>query len=166
MSHSDDPGVKLYLRFAELFNARDYDGLAAVLAPDFTDHHPGLVDVAGLDGYRRNLAAVIEALDMHAEPELLLASGDLLSTRIRLTGRHVGPFLGLEPSGRPLDWYTHEIWRRAGEHFVERWAVDDLLGLLAQTGFPTPGWVEPGAREAGRECARTPRNAPPDPDLP
>jgi predicted ester cyclase len=143
MSFSDDPGVRLYLRFADLFNARDYAGLAAVLAPGFTDHHPGLVDVAGLEVYRRNLAAVVEALDMRAEPEQLLASGVVVSTRIRLTGRHVGPFLGLEPSGRPLDWYTHEIWRREGERFVERWAVDDLLSMLGQTGFPVPGWVDP-----------------------
>jgi predicted ester cyclase len=144
LTFSDDPGVRLYLRFAEFFNARDYEGLGSVLAHDFTDHHPGLVDVTGLETYRRNLAAVIEALDMHAEPEQLLGSGGaMLSTRIRLTGRHVGTFLGLEPTGRPLEWYTHEIWHRRGRRFVERWAVDDLLGMLAQTGFPTPVWVDP-----------------------
>lgn len=143
MRVSDAPSAKLYLRFADIFNARDYDRLGEVLAADFTDHHPGLVDVTSLEIYRRNLAAVVAALDMRAEPEQVLVTEDMVSTRIRLTGRHVGPFLGLEPTGADLDWYTHEIWRLEGDRFVERWAVDDLTGLLGQTGFPLPTWSDP-----------------------
>ena len=143
MRISAAPAAQLYLRFAELFNARDYDRLGEVLAAGFTDHHPGLVDVEGLPVYRRNLAAVIAALEMRAEPEQVLADGDTVSTRIRLTGRHVGPFLGIEPTGARLDWYTHEIWRVEGDTFAERWAVDDLIGLLGQTGYPLPAWSDP-----------------------
>jgi predicted ester cyclase len=143
MADSDAAAAGLYRRFADIFNARDYDSLGEVLAEDFTDHHPGLVDVTGLALYRRNLSAVIEALEMRAEVELLLVSGDMLSTRTRLTGRHVGPFLGLEPTGAGLDWYTHEIWRTDGRLFVERWAVDDLMSLLGQTGYPLPAWTDP-----------------------
>ena len=145
MPISDAPHAKLYLRFAEIFNARDYDRLGEVLTVDFTDHHPGLVDVTSRETYTRNLAAVIAALDMRAEPEQILVTDDTVSTRIRLTGKHVGPFLGLEPTGADLDWYTHEIWRVGAEadRFVERWAVDDLISLLAQTGFPLPTWSDP-----------------------
>jgi len=132
--------AELYHRFAEHFNNRAYDRLGEVMAEDFTDHHPGLVDVASLDVYRKNLAAVIDALEMTAHPEEVTAAGDRVYTRIRLTGRHTGTFLGLAPTGAALDWYTHEIWRVADGRFVERWAVDDLLTLLAQTGYPLPGW--------------------------
>jgi predicted ester cyclase len=145
VSISDAPAARLYLRFAELFNARDYDRLGEVLAPHFTDHHPGLVDVSGLGQYRQNLAAVIDALDMRADPEQVLVSGGVFcTTRVRLTGKHLGSFLGLEPTGAALDWYTHEIWRAEGGRFVERWAVDDLIGLLGQTGYPVPAWSQPG----------------------
>lgn len=137
---SDAPAARLYLRFAELFNARDYDRLGEVLAPDFTDHHPGLVDVHGREEYRRNLAAVIGALDMRAEPEHVLEHDGVVSTRIRLTGTHRGSFLGLEPTGAALDWYTHEIWRAEDGRFAERWALDDLVGLFGQLGVALPAW--------------------------
>jgi len=61
-------------------------------------------------------------------------------TLIKLTGRHVGRFLGLEPTGNNVLWYTHEIWRFVDGRFTERWAVDDLLSLVSQLGFKTPGW--------------------------
>jgi predicted ester cyclase len=143
MALSDDSGAKLYLTFADLFNRRDYERLDEVLTEDFTDHHPGLVDVASRDIYRRNLSAVISALDMSAEPEDVIGVGDRVYTRIKLTGRHVGSFLGLEPTDAELTWYTHEIWRVQDDRFVERWAVDDLLTLLGQMGYPLPGWTDP-----------------------
>lgn len=143
MALSDDPAAKIYLAFADFFNRREYERLGEVLTEDFTDHHPGLVDVASLEIYRRNLSAVISALDMSAEPEDVIGVGDRVYTRIKLTGRHVGAFLGIEPTGAELTWYTHEIWRVRGEKFVERWAVDDLLTLLGQMGYPLPGWTDP-----------------------
>lgn len=133
--------AELYHRFARHFNDRAYDRLGEVMTDDFTDHHPGLVDVASLEVYRKNLAAVIEALEMTAHPEEVAAVGDRVYTRIRLKGRHTGSFLGLAPTGAELDWYTHEIWRVGADgRFVERWAVDDLLTLLGQTGYPLPAW--------------------------
>jgi predicted ester cyclase len=143
MTPPEDPGARLYLVFAEIFNARDYERLDEVLTADFTDHHPGLVDVAGLAEYRRNLAAVVQALDMRAEPRDVASAGDMVYTRVKLTGRHVGTFLGLESTDNGLSWYTHEIWRIHGNRFCERWAVDDLHGLLGQMGYPLPSWTDP-----------------------
>jgi len=131
---------ELYLRFADAFNNRDYDLLDDVMVSDFIDHHPGLVDVTSLAVYKKNLAAVIDALEMIATPEEIVAAGDKVFTRIKLTGRHVGKFLGLAPTGKQLLWYTHESWRVADGKFVERWAVDDLLSLVGQLGAPVPGW--------------------------
>lgn len=136
-------GVELYDAFARILHAREFAALGSVLAQDFVDHHSGLVDVPGLEVYRRNLAAVTTALDMRAEPESVVGAGDLVFTRVRLTGRHVGTFLGLAPTGAALCWYTHELWRTRQGRFVERWAVDDLLTLVRQTGFPLPAWTDP-----------------------
>lgn len=135
-------GAALYGQFVDAFNRRDYDALGRIMTADFTDHHPGLTDVTSLDEYRRNLAFVIDALEMRADPEEVAGLGDRVFTRIRLSGRHVGPFLGLAPTGRAVTWYTHEIWRQAGGMFVERWAVDDLFSLLAQLGVPLPQWQD------------------------
>lgn len=131
---------QLYRRFAQILNAREYARLGEVLAEDFTDHHPGLADVHRLDEYAANLAAVTEALDMAAEPLDVIAAGDRVFTRVELTGRHVGVFLGIAPTGNPLRWHTHELWRARDGRLAERWAVDDLLTLTAQLGVPQPAW--------------------------
>lgn len=131
---------EMYIRFADAFNERAYDQLGEVMAEDFLDHHPGLVDVTGLAEYTKNLAGVIEALEMRAVPEQVVAVDDKVFTRILLSGRHVGSFLGVEPTGNEVSWYTHELWRVADGRFVERWAVDDLATLFGQIGVAMPGW--------------------------
>jgi len=133
---------QLYLRFAKIFNDRDYDLLDEVMAREFVDHHPGLVDVTSLAVYRDNLRAVIGALEMTATPEDVAAADDRVFTRVRLTGRHVGTFLGVAPTGNPLSWYTHELWRVEDGKLAERWAVDDLVTLMGQLGVPLPTWSE------------------------
>jgi len=113
------------------------------MVPDFVDHHPGLVDVTNLATYSGNVKAVIDALEMRVTAEQVVASGDLVFTRIRLTGQHTGTFLGVPATGNAVDWYTHELWRVADGRFVERWAVDDLLTLVGQLGVPMPTWDAP-----------------------
>ncbi|HEY3611183.1 MAG TPA: ester cyclase [Pseudonocardiaceae bacterium] len=139
----------LYLKFADIVNAREYGRLEEVMVPDFVDHHPGLVDVASLDTYRANITSLIDALGMVVTAERVVAAGDEVFTRIRLTGKHTGTFLGVPASGNQLDWYTHELWRIENGRFVERWAVDDLLTLVSQLGVPMPTWGAPDPAEVG-----------------
>lgn len=135
MSNAD-----IYWRFAEALNARDYDQLDALMVADFVDHHPGLVDVTDLETYKRNLKFVVDALEMVAEVEDVLEAGDKVFTRVKLVGKHVGSFLGIAPTNQPVEWYTNELWRAENGKMVERWAVDDLLSLIAQMGYQVPTW--------------------------
>ena len=96
--------------------------------------------------YKKNVAAVTDALDMRAVPEEIVGVDDKVFTRIRLTGRRAGYFLGVPPTGNPVEWYTHELWRVENGKFVERWAVDDLVSLLGQIGVPLPQWAD-GSQE-------------------
>jgi predicted ester cyclase len=132
----------LYRRFADIFNRREYDALDSVMSANFVDHHPGLVDVTQLDIYKRNLASVINATEMIARIDDIVATGDKAFTRITLTGRHVKEFLGVPPTGNRLEWVTHELWRAEHGLMVERWAVDDLLTLLHQMGVAMPLWSD------------------------
>lgn len=135
MSNAD-----IYWRFAEILNAREYDKLGEVMVDDFVDHHPGLVDVTDLTTYTNNLKFVVDALEMVAEVEDVLEAGDKVFTRVKLVGKHVGTFLGIQPTNKPVVWYTNELWRAENGKMVERWAVDDLLSLIAQMDYPVPSW--------------------------
>lgn len=132
MSTTPD-NVALYRRFLDAFNANNTTEVTAVIAPSFTDHHPGF-DIDGRESYLEALAGAHDNLQIQGELLDILPSGDKVTTRVRLTGKHVGPLLGVEATGKDVSWETNEIWRAENGVFVERWAVDDLLGLRAQIG--------------------------------
>jgi predicted ester cyclase len=123
----------LYGRFLDTFNRGDLAAVAELIAPDFEDHHPGF-DISGRDSYLTALRDARETLRIRGELLEALETGDKLTTRVRLSGKHVGPVLGVEATGRDVTWDTNEIWRVRGDVFAERWAVDDLLGLRRQIG--------------------------------
>ncbi|MGE7439135.1 ester cyclase [Kitasatospora sp. NPDC001175] len=128
---AEQAGVDLYNRFLKALNDGDYDGIAQVMAPDFEDHHPGF-EVHGVAQYQEALRGVAQTLQIRAELEEILTTGDRIIARVALTGRHVGPVLGFAPTGKAVSWTTTEIWRVADGMLVERWAEDDLLGLRNQ----------------------------------
>jgi predicted ester cyclase len=123
----------------KVVNDRDYALLERIMAPDFLDHHPGIGDdVTSRDTYLQTLQYVHETLDMSAKVDVSFTAGDRVVTRVTLSGRHVGPFLGIAPTGRQVEWVTMEVYRVEDEQIRERWAVDDLLGLVAQLGVEVP----------------------------
>jgi predicted ester cyclase len=123
----------------KVVNDRDYDLLETIMAPDFLDHHPGIGDdVTSGDAYLRTLRYVHQTLDMSAQVDVSFAVGDRVVTRVLLKGRHVGPFLGIAPTGRPVEWVTMEVYRVQDDRIRERWALDDMLGLLTQLGVEVP----------------------------
>ncbi|MGV9252854.1 ester cyclase [Streptomyces sp. NPDC003697] len=124
-------GADLYRTFLKAFNDADYTTVEAVIAPGFTDHHPGF-DIDGIDSYLEALRNAHATLAIQGELLDILEDGDKVVTRVRLTGTHQGTVLGVAATGRPAEWETTEIWRVADGAFVERWATDDLLGLKAQ----------------------------------
>ena len=55
------------------------------------------------------------------------------------TGTHLGPFMGIPATGKPVELTGMTIERIAGGKRLEGWGVPDMLGLMRQLG------VGPGA---------------------
>lgn len=124
----------------QAINEHDYGAALDVLAPDFKDHHPGLGDrVSSRDEYVDALRFVHRTLDMRARVDHAVARGDWVYTRVTLTGRHVGTFMGIDATNNAVEWTTLEMYRIANGKIQERWALDDTPGLLGQLGFKLPG---------------------------
>lgn len=62
----------------------------------------------------------------------LVADGDLVATRCRLTGTHLGPWRGREPTGRAVDMGVMMFFRFDQTGLVEAWELDDMTALEAQ----------------------------------
>ena len=75
-----------------------------------------------------------DALDARYEIEDLLAEEDKVAVRFTVTGTHVGPFAGVEPTGESLEFGGMAIFRLEEGRIVEQRAVEELGRLYAQVG--------------------------------
>ena len=134
---SEDANIELARRLLAAFAAGDEGVVDALIHPAHREH--GVFDSArGPDGVR---AAIRWARDTFAErrivPQDLVASGDRVVARIRVSAVPIGDVCGIAAAGRPIEVEHIHIWRVAGERLVEHWMVrDDLAAITQLRGKP------------------------------
>jgi predicted ester cyclase len=131
--------------FEEGFNAGDLDVIDECLAPGAVDRHE-FTDEEG--DFRGHLKGVITMLrdslpDLAMSVEDLVAEGDRVATRVRLTGTHTGaPFLGIAASGNRVDVEQFHFVHCDDEgRGVVHWAAvgeEDLVRQLAASTALSP----------------------------
>jgi predicted ester cyclase len=70
--------------------------------------------------------------DLRITVEDTVAGDDKVAARMTFRGTHQGPFRGLEPTGRPVEFSSIRIYRLEDGKVVQTWAEVDALGLLGQ----------------------------------
>lgn len=123
-------------RLYDLINAGDIDGVGDHIADDFTEREalPGIPPTkTGVTQYFRMLIAAFPDLRMAAED--VIASGDKAVARVRVTGTHKGPFLGISATGKRVDVQLIDIIRFGDDGLArEHWGVVDQLTMMQQLG--------------------------------
>lgn len=94
--------------------------------------------------------------DIHFEVEQVIAEGDFVFTRAMATGTHVGEFMGVPATGRPVRFAAVVISKVSNGKVVQDWSFVDAAAVLWQIGDVT---VEP------REAVETLPLAPPEDGL-
>ena len=133
MEHANstsDPKA-FYRRYNACCNAHDFAGLGEFVAPDVRVNG----EVWGLARYQQGLEAVITAFpDYRWHLDGLLADGDWLAARFTDQGTHLGPFLGVGPTGRIVTTLEFAFYRLERGKITEVWVTADNLGTLRQLG--------------------------------
>jgi len=70
--------------------------------------------------------------------EDVIADGDRVGLRFRLTGTHRGNLFGIAPTGRKVDVYEVAILRVVDGRITEGWFMADEAGILKQLGAELP----------------------------
>lgn len=70
--------------------------------------------------------------------------GDKVVQLVVMSGRHTGPLMGREPTGKEFAVRHTNIWRIADDRIVDHWGTRDDLGLLGQLGLLRTGEAEDG----------------------
>ena len=128
-------------RFYDLFNTGNLDGLAEIVTADVMDHNPAPGQAAGFAGLKQVLGMFRAGFpDLQVTVEDVLAEGDKCLLRLRARGTHNGAFLGIPPTGKPVDFPAMDLYRLADGKIVEAWHLEDLLTMMMQVGaIPPPG---------------------------
>jgi steroid delta-isomerase-like uncharacterized protein len=123
-------------RLYDLINAGDIDGFSRQLADNFVEHEetPGIPPTkAGVVQYFRIVLAAFPDLRMDVED--VIAGGDKVVARVRITGTHQGEFMGIPATGKSASAKLIDITRFGDDGLArEHWGVMDQLALLQQLG--------------------------------
>lgn len=94
--------------------------------------HPGLQQVL-----QRHPLMRAAFPDLQHKIDEQIAEGDIVATRVTMTGTHLGPFMGVAPTNRRLSWNVLLMDRVVDgkivlHHANNSWTLLGELGLLPQ----------------------------------
>ena len=108
-----------------------------IIASEFVRHDLGgnFPDVAGPEGVKRLIAALRAAFpDIETTFDDVISGGDRVVVRFTTRATHKGPFQGIAPTGRRVEWAGINVYRVADGKIRETWQLADTLGLMRQLG--------------------------------
>lgn len=125
-------------------NANDEAGVRAVVHDDLVSHG-ALGDVHGPDGFVGIMLGNVHGgfPDARVEVVEVIQEGDLVSFRLDGSGTHLGPFLGVDPTGRSVRIRGIHHAHLLDGLIVEHWQGPDILAMLLDMGVFPPAPREP-----------------------
>lgn len=131
-----DANVTIVCAGFDHFNSDDLDGCLALTAPDLVMHLAEAPEpIRGREVWREGATMIKRAFpDLRAEIEDIVAAGDRVAVRLRFRGTHTGEYLGFPPTGRTIEYVSHEFYRVADGVIAEEWICSDTATLFRQIG--------------------------------
>ncbi len=69
--------------------------------------------------------------DLSITVEDMIAEGDRVAARVTMRGTHLGEFMGVAPTGKPVEVRAIDMFRIANGKIVEHWGhADDPANFL------------------------------------
>ena len=128
-----EENVVTYRRLIDAVNAGNLDALDELCAADIIDHNPIPDQAPGIEGIKQWAASIHTAFsNMQATIEDAFGAGDRVAGRVVWRGNHDGPFLGLENTGKLVQFTAMHIMRFEDGKAAEWWGAADLYGARQQ----------------------------------
>lgn len=113
----------------------DFALFEELFADDFVDRTPQPGTTPDKDGVRVLYHRLREAFpDFRPEIGWQRVDGDIVTTFKTYHGTHLGPFLGIAPTGRTVSFETVDAMRVRDGRIVEHWGVANLFSVVHQLG--------------------------------
>lgn len=138
---SEHENLRLMREFFEAANAHDVDRLAAMVEEAYVQESDSLpAPVRGREAYRQMLKTHYSAFpNLHYEIEQMIASGDYVVTRLRLSGTNQGEFGGNPATNRRVEFHLCHWDQFRNGKIIHAWGYSDTGTLLRQLGISQAG---------------------------
>lgn len=135
MSTTPEENKRIVRRIREeVEQQRNLDAIDEIFAEDVVTHTP-VGEFRGPDAIREMYESDSEAFADSTETiHSVVAEGDTVAMRLTESGTHNGPFMGIEPTGRPFEIETMSFFRLEDGRIAEWWVQPDMLGFVQQLG--------------------------------
>lgn len=122
-------------RWYAAWNTKDMSVADETVGADVVVHGENQPDLVGSGAYQQ----LVEAFWAAFEPitltvEQVITEGDRVLIRSHFAATFDGEFMGLAPTGKPVAWRFHNIYRVADGRWVEAWTMPDSLSMMRQLG--------------------------------
>lgn len=121
----------------KVWNEGDTSAIDETLAADYVNHDPSAAGYPpGPEVYRQGVKRFRSAFpDLHTTIEDMVAEGDKVVVRGTDRATQQGEFMGVAPSGKPIQVRWINIYRIEDGKIAEQWMSSDGLGMLQQLGM-------------------------------
>lgn len=142
-------------RLADAANSHDPERISAtvdeIFDPNWRAGGQMPIEANGPQDIKDVFATLHQAFpDLHISVEALIAEGDEVVCRERITGTHRGSYMGLPATGKKVAYNEITIARFAEGRIIETWGVVDVLSLMKQLGAIPARPGQPGVEAASR----------------
>lgn len=109
--------------------------IGTFVAPDYTEVMDGKEYRVGLEGAREHILGVRRTYpDLVIEVGLQIAEGEYVATCITARGTHLGSWMGIKPTGKPLAFTGVNVDRVVDGLIAEHGGAANMLGPLLEIG--------------------------------
>jgi predicted ester cyclase len=126
-------GVLIEKFYGELWNRWDDSAVDATLSPGFNFRGSLGQETSDRQGWRRYRDLVRKgSADFHNEIVELVCDGGRAAARLRFTGTHTGPLLGLSATQRRFEYAGAAFFTADQRRLTSAWVLGDLDALRRQ----------------------------------
>jgi predicted ester cyclase len=117
----------------DVFVGGDLDAIGETIAPNYVHHSPSAPDVVGIEAMANLVRAFRSSFsDISLTVDDMVAQGDRVATRLRISAVHSGLYDGIPATGRRVTLHGMAIDRVTNGMIAEGWELSDAHDLRNQ----------------------------------
>ncbi|MFI0776799.1 flavin reductase [Streptomyces sp. NPDC021212] len=138
MTHTLDRTARIRSAWEAAWDQGRVEALDDLLSPGYVRRRGPAATPQDREQFKNSVRAIREAFpDLHTEIEEIVEDGEELAIRWRSTGSHTGDFLGVPPTGRPVEVSGATFTHFEDGRIAEEWVTWDPRQLLEALGIIT-----------------------------